>query len=66
MVNKVVATKLTEEEHDKLLDACNEQGCTPSAFIKKTVMNSLNSSDKEENKESPNDKLRKIFGLDKK
>ena len=25
MVNKVVVTKLTEEEHSKLLDVCNKE-----------------------------------------
>jgi len=38
MVNKVVATKLTEEEHTKLLDACNREGCTPSFLIRDAVL----------------------------
>jgi len=38
MVNRVVATKLSEEEHSKLLDLCNTQGCTPSAFLKEAIM----------------------------
>ena len=41
MVNRVVATKLTEEEHSKLLDLCNTQGCTPSALLKETIMERL-------------------------
>ena len=42
MVNRVVATKLTEEEHTQLLDLCNTQGRTPSALIKDAIMKSLN------------------------
>ena len=38
MVNRVVATKLSEEEHSKLLDLCNTQGCTPSALLKEAIM----------------------------
>ena len=41
MVNRVVATKLTEEEHSKLLDFCNTQGCTPSALLKEAIMERL-------------------------
>ncbi|MCH7560161.1 MAG: hypothetical protein IIC67_02125 [Thaumarchaeota archaeon] len=41
MVYKVVSTKLTEEEHSKLLDECNRQGCTPSHLIKNAILNQL-------------------------
>ena len=41
MVNRVVATKLTEEEHSKLLDLCNTQGGTPSALLKEAIMERL-------------------------
>jgi hypothetical protein len=38
MVNRVVSTKLTEEEHSKLLDEGNMRGCTPSTFIKELIL----------------------------
>ena len=41
MVNRVVSTKLTEEEHTMLLDACNKQGGTPSSFIRAALLNRL-------------------------
>lgn len=38
MVNRVVATKLSEEEHIKLLDVCNTEGCTPSSLIHEAIL----------------------------
>ena len=42
MVYRVVSTKLTEEEHTRLLDICNKQGCTPSALIKDAIIKKIN------------------------
>ena len=41
MVYRVVATKLTEDEHTKLLDACNTEGCSPSSFIKNAIIEKI-------------------------
>lgn len=38
MVYRVVSTKLTEDEHGRLLDICNRNGCTPSSYIKQSVL----------------------------
>lgn len=38
MVNRVVATKLTEDEHTKLLDVCNTEGSTPSSLIHEAIL----------------------------
>ena len=38
---RVVSTKLTEEEHSKLLDACNREGCSPSALIKQAIIEKI-------------------------
>ena len=43
MVNRVVATKLTEEEHTKLLDACNTEGCTPSSLLRDAILKRIES-----------------------
>jgi len=60
MVNRVVATKLTEEEHSKLLDLCNTQGCTPSALLKEAIMERLKPVDKQE---MTNEAIRKYIGV---
>jgi len=41
MSQRVVSTKLTEEEHMKLLDYCNTNGCTPSSLIKQAIMEKI-------------------------
>lgn len=38
---RVVSTKLTEEEHSKLLDVCNREGCSPSALIKQAIIEKI-------------------------
>lgn len=48
MVYRVVATKLTEEEHAKLLDTCNKHGCTPSSLIKEGILKMINEEKPEE------------------
>jgi len=57
MVNRVVSTKLTEEEHTTLLDACNAKGSTPAAFIKAAILDRL------ESKEEKPDALQEMLGL---
>ena len=39
---RVVSTKLTEEEHSKLLDVCNIIGCTSSVLIRDAVLKIIN------------------------
>ncbi|MCI4432104.1 MAG: hypothetical protein JHC41_00630 [Nitrosopumilus sp.] len=41
MVNRTVATKLTEEEHSKLISECNRLGVTPFALIKESIMEKI-------------------------
>jgi len=65
MVNRVVATKLTEEEHSKLLDFCNTQGCTPSALLKEAIMERLK-PDPDTKKEMASEQIRKFIGVVKK
>lgn len=80
MVYKVVSTKLTEEEHTKLLDMCNKEGCTPSAMIKDSLMKRITVQDKpsgiestelgtdseEKPRELSDEELRKLCGIKKK
>jgi len=74
MVNRVVATKLTEEEHSKLIDFCNSKGCTPFSLIKEAILEKI--SQKEGTKESiketetndqknPVEELKKYLGVKK-
>lgn len=73
MYDRVVSTKLTEKEHNNLLELCNKIGCTPSNIIRKTLLEKIESeiqnekveSNKEETKELTMDELRKALGLDK-
>ena len=73
MYDKVVSTKLTEEEHNNLLELCNKIGCTPSNIIRKTLLEKIESGIQNERVESKNkdikiltmDELRKALGLDK-
>jgi len=46
MVNRVVATKLSEDEHTKLLDACSTEGCTPSSLIRDAILKRIESEPK--------------------
>ncbi|MEX0639541.1 MAG: hypothetical protein WEB28_05505 [Nitrosopumilaceae archaeon] len=64
MVNRVVATKLSEEEHTQLLDLCNTQGCTPSALIKEAIMQRLNPSS--DTKKELSDNKPRYIGIIKK
>ena len=60
MVNRVVMTKLTEEEHSKLLDVCNREGCTSSHLIRDAIMKRIDSQEKSTEKElRPTQKLAK-------
>lgn len=71
MYDKVVSTKLTEEEHDNLLELCNKIGCTPSNIIRKTLLEKIESeihnekieSKNEETKELTMDELMEALGL---
>lgn len=63
MVNKTVATKLTEEEHEELIDACSKKGCTPSTFLRESINERINNekpkeTESFETKEEP--KLREM------
>ena len=41
-MTKVVSTRLSETEHKKLLDKCNENVCTQADLLKDIVTNFLN------------------------
>jgi len=71
MYDRVVSTKLTDEEHNNLLELCNKIGCTPSNIIRKTLLEKIESeihnekieSKDEETKELTMDELREALGL---
>ena len=66
MVYQVVSTKLTEEEHTKLLDACNVKSCTPLTFLKEIIMEKTehqNASPKEAKEELADKEIRKFVVL---
>ncbi len=61
-MQKVVSTKLTKDEHTKLLDMCNSQGCTPSSLIKQSIMEKLDQKETESDELSI-EALGKALGL---
>ena len=50
MVQRVVSTKLTEDEHNRLVDICNKEGCTPSALIRKAIKEKIETQSSREPK----------------
>lgn len=62
-MQKVVSTKLTEDEHVKLLDVCNTQGCTPSSFIKQAIMEKIDQKEETKSNELSNEDIQKILEL---
>ena len=44
---RVISTKLSEEEHSRIMEKCKESGVNISAFLKQCIMELV---DKEENK----------------
>lgn len=63
MVYRVVSTKLTEEEHVKLLSICNKAGCTPSSLIKESIMRRINEEAIPKEKELAMEDLRRALKL---
>lgn len=67
MIHKTVATKLTEEEHSKLIDFCNDRGCTPSAFLKESInemMNAEKPKEEPQRKELSLDEIREMLKIE--
>ncbi|KKK92201.1 hypothetical protein LCGC14_2705290, partial [marine sediment metagenome] len=44
---RVISTKLTEEEHSKIVDMCKDSHCNLSTFLKQCITELI---DKEQNK----------------
>ena len=47
MALRVISTKLSEEEHSKIMEMCKESGVILSTFLKQSIMELI---EKEENK----------------
>jgi len=62
-MQKVVSTKLTEDEHTKLLDMCSTLGCTPSSLIKQAIMEKIDQKKETKSNELSAEDLKKILGL---
>ena len=54
MSTKVISAKVSSEDYDKLLDACNNKGCSISEFVREKCLEGINQSEKSENIE-PNE-----------
>ena len=47
MVNRVVSTKISEEEHGKIVEICNDIGITVSTMIKQAIRERVKKEEKE-------------------
>ena len=47
MVNRVVSTKLTEDEHSRILEICNDNGITVSRLLKRALLDRIKKEEKE-------------------
>jgi len=47
MVNRVVSTKMTEEEHGKIVELCNDIGISVSAMVKQAIRDRMKKEEKE-------------------
>jgi len=54
---RVVSTKLTEEEHTKLVDLCSRTGTTPSSLLRQAVMEKISSESETKTKEKSPDEM---------
>jgi len=59
MVNRVVSTKLTEDEHEKLLDECNKRGCSQTELLREAIQEII----QPEKKNLTTEELKKYLGL---
>ena len=68
MVNRVIGTKLPEEQHTKFLELCNDRGCTPSELLREVIMEKIEPQEKPTEKIEPSENtvdkdLRKALGI---
>ena len=67
MVNRVIGTKLPEEQHTKFMDLCNTKGCTSSELLREFInekIESQESTEKIKPSESKSDvDLKRILGI---
>ena len=47
MVNRVVSTKISEEEHGKIVEICNDIGITVSTMVKQAIRERMKKEEKE-------------------
>ena len=47
MVNRVVSTKISEEEHGKIVEICNDIGITVSTMVKQAIRERVKKEEKE-------------------
>ena len=56
MSTKVISAKISSEDYDKLVDRCNEKGCSISDYVREKCSTEFNESEeKVEDKKEPED-----------
>ena len=57
MSTKVISAKIPSDDYDKLLDACNNKGCTISEFVRDRCQESINPNFESESKQEKKSNL---------
>ena len=57
MSTKVISAKISSEDYDKLVDRCNEKGCSISDYVRERCLTEFNESEEkiEQEKKEPED-----------
>ena len=55
MSTKVISAKISTEDYDKLLDVCNNKGCSISEFVREKCLAGINQSVVSESKDEKSD-----------
>ena len=68
MVNRVIGTKLPEEQHTKFLDLCNNRGCSPSELLREVILEKIEPQKESTEKIKPSkskvdEELKKLLGI---
>ena len=54
---KVISAKISSEDYDKLLEACNNKGCSISEFVRERCLEGINPSLQSESKEEKSENI---------
>ncbi len=65
MANRVVSTKLSNDEHKKIMEICNNKGITVSKLLKKTLLERIKEEKEKNNSSNSRKHPRQSFDSEK-